>query len=185
MRQCLWPRRPADAALLGRLERYHDSVPRTRSRVEEVGPFTLFVAKSGWPYYARPRLGDAAAASPDDVRRVLARQREIGVPQSIEWVDETTPRLLRTVRSVGVEVEVCPLLVLGRGTSRRRLGRHPHVSSTLTCPVTSPTWQSPARRSRSASETLVRRRARPASPSVTLVIHIPPRPACGHRPAGV
>jgi len=104
----------ADAAPLGRLERYYDSVPRTGSRVEEVGPFTLFVAKSGWPYYARPRLGDAAAASPDDVRRVLARQREIGVPQSIEWVDETTPRLMETVRSVGVEVEVCPLLVLRR-----------------------------------------------------------------------
>lgn len=114
----------ADAVLLRRLERYYDSVPRTRSRVEEVGPFTLFVAESGWPYYARPRLGKTAAITPDDVRRILARQREIGVPQAIEWVDETTPGLLETVQTVGVEVDVCPLLVLGgaphgsRGTTR-------------------------------------------------------------------
>ncbi len=42
---------------LAQLEDYYDSAPRARSRVEEIGPFTLFVAESGWPYYARPRLG--------------------------------------------------------------------------------------------------------------------------------
>ncbi len=110
--------------LLSKLERYYDSAPRARSRVEEIGPFTLFVATSGWPYYARPRLdwsrqdrpagGKArpTAASVDDVRSVLARQRELGVPQAMEWVDETTPGLVDVVLSAGAYIERCPLLVL-------------------------------------------------------------------------
>ncbi|MGH3502399.1 MAG: GNAT family N-acetyltransferase [Nocardioidaceae bacterium] len=98
--------------LLARLERYYDAVPRPRSRMEEVGPFTLFVADAGWPFYARPRLGETAPATVDDVRRVLARQQEIGVPRAIEWVDETTPGLLEVVKDAGVQVEECPLLVL-------------------------------------------------------------------------
>ena len=97
---------------LQRLERYYDSAPRYRSRVEEIGSFTLFMAESGWPYYARPRLGETATATVDDVREVLSRQRELGVPQAIEWVDETTPGLVEVVRSAGASVGRCPLLML-------------------------------------------------------------------------
>jgi ribosomal protein S18 acetylase RimI-like enzyme len=117
-----------DAALLERLEAYYDAAPRARSRVEEVGPFTLFVAESGWPYYARPRFDpsgwsrqarppDASLLPPDvdDVRKVFARQRELDVPLALEWVDETTPRLVEVVRLAGAHVEECPLLVLDPG----------------------------------------------------------------------
>ncbi len=128
----------ASAQLLA-LENYYDSAPRDRSLVEEIGPFTLFVATSGWPYYARPRLewslarfpeGGArhpATATVDDVRSVLSRQRELGVPRALEWVDEVTPELVEVVRSAGARVEECPLLVLdgppvGAAGAARMLG---------------------------------------------------------------
>ena len=99
------------------IERYYDTVPRVAARTEEVGPFTLFVAdgSTGWQFYARPRLGLADDITADDVRRVLARQQELGVPRAVEWVDETTPSLLPAVREAlpGVEVEVVPLMVAG------------------------------------------------------------------------
>lgn len=101
-----------DAALHERLERYYDAVPRSRSVIEEVGPFTLFVAKHGWPYYARPRFGGTDEFTVDAVRGLLDRQSELGVPQSIEWMHEMTPGLLDVARSTGMAVDVCPLLVL-------------------------------------------------------------------------
>ncbi len=110
--------------LLSRIERYYDAVPRSRTRVEEVGPFTLFVAESGWPYYARPRLGGSADFEPADVRAVLARQAELAVPQALEWMHERAPSLLDVARGAGMSVELCPLLALegdphgGAGSAR-------------------------------------------------------------------
>jgi len=100
-----------DAVIL-QLETYYDAVPRARSNVESVGPFTLFVATSGWPYYARPAIEGSIEITSEDVRRVLDRQVELGVPQSLEWVDQITPGLAETVESMGIAVERCPLLVL-------------------------------------------------------------------------
>lgn len=97
---------------LQRLETYYDAVPRGRADAEEIGPFTLFVARSGWPYYARPQLGTPATASADDVRRVLDRQRELDVPLAFEWVAEVTPGLEAVAVEAGLAVERCPLLVL-------------------------------------------------------------------------
>lgn len=108
-------------ALIQRLERYYDAVPRRRADIETVGPFTLFLARSGWPYYARPTLGGPENVSTDDVRRVLARQREVGVPQAIEWVDEMAPGLVDAVEAAGARVQKCPLLVL-QGTPRGTTG---------------------------------------------------------------
>ncbi|MGH3471076.1 MAG: GNAT family N-acetyltransferase [Nocardioidaceae bacterium] len=105
------PSRP-DAGLLARLERYYDAVPRRRARVEDVGPFTLFVAQSGWPYYARPRLGETGHATNDDVRRLVQHQQELEVPQTLEWVDENTPGLVDIASEAGMAVELCPLMVL-------------------------------------------------------------------------
>ena len=102
-----------DAALLQRIERYYDAVPRSRADVEHIGPFALFVARAGWPYYARPRYAAGSQVTPDDVRAVLTRQRELGVPQAFEWVDEVTPGLSAAVAEAGVPVTRCPLLVLG------------------------------------------------------------------------
>ena len=98
--------------LIRRLETYYDTAPRASAHVEEIGPFTLFVADRGWPYYARPRLGLDVEVSEADVRAALARQTELGLPRSLEWVHEVTPSLLRAARDADLQVEECPLLVL-------------------------------------------------------------------------
>ena len=99
---------------LDRVEDYYDEVPRAVTTVEEVGPFTLFVAEegTGWQFYARPRRSGHGAVDEDDVRRVLDRQAELDVPRAIEWVDEVTPQLLPAVRAAGLEPHRYPLLVL-------------------------------------------------------------------------
>ncbi len=102
----------ATAELLERIEDYYDTVPRATATVREVGPFSLFVATEGWPYYARPRRGDVGAVTARDVDTVLAAQQELGVPRQIEWVHEITPSLLVAARSAGMPVQECPLLVL-------------------------------------------------------------------------
>jgi ribosomal protein S18 acetylase RimI-like enzyme len=101
-----------DDDLLARLERYYDEAPRANADTEEHGPFTIFRSHGGWPYYARPRLGVTADVMPDDVSSVLARLEELGVPQSIEWVHDTTPSLRAAAVAAGVEVGDYPLLVL-------------------------------------------------------------------------
>ncbi|MGI8523882.1 MAG: GNAT family N-acetyltransferase, partial [Nocardioides sp.] len=99
---------------LDAIETYYDTVPRAAGTAEEVGPFTLFLAEqgTGWQFYARPRLGADATFTPDDVRRVLARQAELRVPQAIEWVDEMTWSLLPAVVEAGFEAGRYPLLAL-------------------------------------------------------------------------
>ncbi|WP_418960996.1 GNAT family N-acetyltransferase [Streptomyces tritici] len=99
--------------LLDRIERYYDAVPRSSARAEDFGPLTLFVQEgAGWPYYGRPALGAAAGATADDVERVRARQRELGVPEAFEWVEETTPRLRAAVEATGLVVHAHPLMAL-------------------------------------------------------------------------
>lgn len=94
------------------IERYYDAVPRSAARVEEIGPFTVFVATGAWPYYARPRLGLAHEFRVEEIEAVRARQRELGVPEAFEWVDETTPSLLPAARAARLEVMLAPLMVL-------------------------------------------------------------------------
>jgi predicted N-acetyltransferase YhbS len=98
-------------------------VPRSAARVEEVGPFTLFVGTGAWPYYARPRLGLEHEFTRSDVDAVRARQRELGVPEAFEWVHETTPSLLPVI---GLEVLEAPLMVL-----EQRAWRAPESSATI------------------------------------------------------
>lgn len=105
--------------LLARLETYYDEVPRAGSEVEEHGPFTVFVSTGGWPYYARPRLGAADFAS-EDVTAVLARLRERGQPESIEWVHESSPSLRSAAQAAGCTVHEYPLLVLDGAPVERR-----------------------------------------------------------------
>jgi N-acetylglutamate synthase-like GNAT family acetyltransferase len=54
----------------------------------------------------------------DDVHAVRARQRELGVPEALEWVAETTPSLLGAARAAGLQVLEAPLMVLGDGRWR-------------------------------------------------------------------
>jgi N-acetylglutamate synthase-like GNAT family acetyltransferase len=97
--------------LLVRLERFYDAVPRDRARVEEHGGLVLFVPDgSVWPFYARPRLGGAPTAA--DIASVRARQRELALPETIEWVDENTPGLAELAEAAGLAVLRAPLMVL-------------------------------------------------------------------------
>lgn len=103
-----------DRPLLAHLERYYDTAPRAMCDVEEVGPFTLFLSHGGFPFYARPRLGGSDPIRPQDVTAVRDRQVELGVPESIEWVHQSTPSLLGAARAAGMHVAECPLLVLAQ-----------------------------------------------------------------------
>lgn len=104
-------------ALLGRIERFYDTVPRRFATVEEHGPFTLFLGEpGGWVYYARPRLGGSGPFDAAAVAGALARQSERGLPAAIEWVHETTPDLLAAVRDVeALRIHEIPLMALPRG----------------------------------------------------------------------
>ncbi|MDA0165544.1 GNAT family N-acetyltransferase [Solirubrobacter ginsenosidimutans] len=104
--------------MLPELERYYDAAPRSAARVEQVGPFSVFVGTGSWSYYARPRLGLEHAFTIADVEAATARKRELGQPENIEWVHETTPTLLDAVRAAGLEVLEAPLLVLDRSAWR-------------------------------------------------------------------
>ena len=108
--------------LLATIETYYDTAPRPLATTEEIGPFTLFVPRdpAGWPYYARPRLGLDVPFTAADVEAVRERQRELEIPQAIEWVHETTPSLLEAARADGMTVEECPMLVLPTGQSDSR-----------------------------------------------------------------
>ena len=102
--------------LLQELEAYYDAVPRSAARIEQIGPFTLFINTGpGWPYYARPALG-ATAFVDADVQRVRARQRELGIPETFEWVAETTPALAPAAEAAGLAVTQHPLMVLREDT---------------------------------------------------------------------
>lgn len=98
--------------LLPTIEAFYDAVPRSAARAEDLSPFTLFVNDGpGWPYYARPRL-NAATFTAGDVARVRTRQRELGIPESFEWVAETTPGLRAAAESAGLAVHQHPLMAL-------------------------------------------------------------------------
>ncbi|AEV82709.1 acetyltransferase [Actinoplanes sp. SE50] len=102
----------AESDHFDRLEQFYDALPRPWARTEEIGSLVLFVRDGeGWPYYARPRRG-APTPSAADLTAARARQRELGVPESFEWVHETTPDLLAVARSAGLEVLLAPLLSL-------------------------------------------------------------------------
>lgn len=99
--------------MLDRLERFYDAVPRDAARAEEYGPLVLFVRDgTGWPFYARPRPGATEPASLADVTAVRTRQRELGLPETFEWVHEVSPDLLAVARSAGLSVLEAPLMVL-------------------------------------------------------------------------
>src|SRR4029078_6048819 len=97
------PVRMSGVVRLDEIEASYDAVPRAVSTIEEVGPFTLFLADAdvGWQFYARPSLGVAQVCTADDGRGLLSREEELGVPRAIEWVDQVTPSLLPAVVEAG------------------------------------------------------------------------------------
>jgi ribosomal protein S18 acetylase RimI-like enzyme len=103
--------------LLDRIEEYYDAVPRNGSRAEDLGALTLFIREGeGWPFYARPARGWIGAVGVAVVDRARARQRDLGIPESFEWVAETSPGLRAAVEESGLVVHEHPLMVLDQNT---------------------------------------------------------------------
>lgn len=99
--------------LVDRVDRYCDSAPRGGGRAEDFGALTLFVREDGGgPYYARPKPGAALPPSRAEVDAVLARQRELGVPEAFEWLGATAPGLRGLLEQAGLTVGEHPLLAL-------------------------------------------------------------------------
>jgi len=99
--------------VLHHVESCYDAIPQSPGvRVEEYGPLRLFVREGpGWPFYARP-AAPGVVVSAQDVLAVRARMRELAVPEAFEWVHELVPTLDAAAREAGLQVRLCPLLVL-------------------------------------------------------------------------
>ena len=127
-----------DAALLARLERYLDAVPRGGAIAEDFRSLTLFArVGAGWPYYARPTLGWPEPVTAADLQTVRERQRELGLPEAFEWVEDTTPSLGPVAEAAGLVVERLPLMVLVRPTAATHLVAAPGLAA-ASGPVAAP-----------------------------------------------
>ncbi len=108
----------SESSLLDRVERYYATVPLLFAEAEEFGPLRLFVRKEpgapyyGGPHHARPASATSAPATAVDIALVRARQRELGVPESFEWLAEVTPSLRSRIEEAELAVAERPLMVL-------------------------------------------------------------------------
>jgi ribosomal protein S18 acetylase RimI-like enzyme len=99
--------------VIERIDAFCEAVPRRRARADAYGPLVLFVPTgTGWPYYARPRRGPRAPVTAADIRMVRARQRELVIPESFEWIEEVAPEMAAAAAEAGLEVRAHPLMVL-------------------------------------------------------------------------
>jgi ribosomal protein S18 acetylase RimI-like enzyme len=99
--------------VIERIDAFCEAVPRRRARADTCGPLVLFVPTgTGWPYYARPRRGLRAPVTAADIRTVRARQRELVIPESFEWIEEVAPEMAAAAAEAGLEVRAHPLMVL-------------------------------------------------------------------------
>src|SRR5262249_24989934 len=91
-------------------------------RAEQYGPLVLFVTEGpGWPYYARPKPGARGRISLAAVRRVRARQRELGIPDSFEGIEQAAPDLTEAAAGAGLEGTAHPLIALGTPPGQTQL----------------------------------------------------------------
>ena len=103
----------SDEEIVKRIDAYCDVQPRERARAEEYGPLVLFVpVRQGFPYYARPRAGDRGPVTATDVQAVRARQRELKLPESFEWIEDSAPEMAAAATAAGLRVHRHPMLVL-------------------------------------------------------------------------
>jgi len=99
--------------VIERIDAFCDVVPRRRARADAFGPLVLFVPTGpGWPYYARPRRGPRTPVTAADVRAVRARQRELIIPESFEWIEQVAPEMAAAASEAGLDVHRHPLMVL-------------------------------------------------------------------------
>ena len=103
----------SDNEVIERIDAFCDAVPRRRARADEHGPLVLFVPTgSGWPYYARPTRGARPPITAAGVRAVRARQRELIIPESFEWIEQTAPEMAAAAAGAGLVVQTHPLMML-------------------------------------------------------------------------
>jgi ribosomal protein S18 acetylase RimI-like enzyme len=103
----------SDFEVLELIDAFCDAVPRQRARAETIGPLVLFIPVGPeYPYYARPRPGDRLGATASDIRSVRAKQRELLLPESFEWVAEIAPDMADAATHAGLSIRAHPLLVL-------------------------------------------------------------------------
>ncbi len=86
------------------LDAYFDSAPRPDCEPVEVGPFTLFVSRSPWPYYARPTVGRRDPISGADLEALAKACAEHEVDLGIEWVHEVHPELADVAKAHGLDI---------------------------------------------------------------------------------
>ena len=99
--------------VIERIDAFCDAFPRRRAGAEDHGPLVLFVPTGpGWPYYAKPRRGSRPPVTATDVRAVRARQRELIIPESFEWIEQVAPEMAAAATAAGLEIQTHPLMVL-------------------------------------------------------------------------
>jgi ribosomal protein S18 acetylase RimI-like enzyme len=122
-----------DSSTIERIDAFCDAVPRRWARAEEHGPLVMFVPTGpGFPYYARPRRGTTERVTPDDIRAVRARQRELLIPESFEWIDEAAPTMTAAAPDGGLAARAHPLMML------RTLAPAPATEPDITVRLVSP-----------------------------------------------
>lgn len=123
----------SDYEVIERIDAFCDAVPRQRARAEVIGPLVLFVPVGpGWPYYARPRVDQRLPVHAQDIRSVRARQRELLIPESFEWLEQVVPLMTPAAEAAGLEVRRHPLLAL------RSLAPRPPVPPRVTVRIVTP-----------------------------------------------
>jgi ribosomal protein S18 acetylase RimI-like enzyme len=124
----------SDNEVIERIDAFCDAVPRRRARADEYGPLVLFVPTGpGWPYYARPKRGSRPPVTSADIRTVRARQRELIIPESFEWIEQTAPEMAAAAADAGLEVQEHPLMVLA-GPARVPSPLPPEVTVRIVAP---------------------------------------------------
>ncbi|MGN6635364.1 MAG: GNAT family N-acetyltransferase [Oryzihumus sp.] len=104
--------------LLRDIDHYCDAVLRPDAEARPFGPLTLYVADSGGPFHARP-APDGPEVTQGDLETMRRVQRELGVPEAFEWVDQTCPTMATAARASGLVVKTHPLLALTRPAAVR------------------------------------------------------------------
>jgi ribosomal protein S18 acetylase RimI-like enzyme len=110
-----------DADVFARLRPFLGGIFADRGRAERFGSLVLYVREgAGHPFYATlapDATAPTAAELTADLAVVRARQRELGVPESFEWVHENAPELAGIAQRAGLSVHRAPLLVLDTATA--------------------------------------------------------------------
>ena len=97
--------------LVATIDRYLDAAPRSAADEVRIGPFSVFVTRGPWGYYARPSLPVASRFSAEEVEAVSIAQRARLQSVAFEWLVDTAPGVGPACAAAGLIVTERPLLV--------------------------------------------------------------------------